>query len=381
VRPERVTLLTAKKKARNIVGLDLDAGSVGAVEVRLNGSAEVVRAATMPLPPGLFHEGEVTDSEALASALRGFFAEHKLNRNVRLGIASQRVAVRLLELPAITSSDELETAVRFQAQDHIPMPLDQASFDWQVVGHTRMASGERGVTVIAVAARRDMLSTLLASLRDAGLRPEGIDLSAFGMIRAVAGRESDAAVVPYEARVGGERGEADATDAAPDGPPAKLYCNLGDVANLAVAQGRACLFTRVSSFGVEGIAQRLAERRNLNLEHARQWLVHVGLERPLQEIEGDPEHVAAARQALEEGASKLADELRRSVEYFAAQPGAMGVEGVVACGPGTRIPGLAERLQDLLDYEFEIARPRALAGLDDAASARLTLAYGIALEE
>ena len=116
---------------------------------------------------------------------------------------------------------------------------------------------------------------------------------------------------------------------APDGEssPARLYCNLGDVTNLAVARGSSCLFTRISPFGVEGIAQQLAERRELTLEHARQWLVHVGLERPVEEIEGDPEHVAAAREASTEGAARLVDELRLSLEYYGAQEGAVPVDG------------------------------------------------------
>ena len=45
--------------------------------------------------------------------------------------------------------------------------------------------GERQMDVIAVAARRDMVSSLAQALRKAGLRPVGIDLSAFGMIRAL----------------------------------------------------------------------------------------------------------------------------------------------------------------------------------------------------
>jgi len=69
------------------------------------------------------------------------------------------------------------------------------------------------------------------------------------------------------------------------------------------------------------IAQRLAERRTLAMDHARQWLTHVGFERPLGEIEGDPEIIAATREVLEEGASKLADELRLSLEFYRSTGG------------------------------------------------------------
>jgi len=376
-------------KSNAIVGLDIEAGSVAAAEVSRNGRTVVTSYGIVPLDPGAFREGEVADPEVLGAAIKRLFSENKLSRTVRVGVANQRVAVRSMRLPKIDDRAELETAIRFQAQDHIPMPLEQAVLDWQIVGTTVGPSGEPQVEVVAVAGRRDMLSGVVAAVRKAGLRPIGIDHSAFGMIRALA-REAHPAVgtgafveapaqgVPaYEDRIAS--GAGDAGGLAPSS--AKLYCNLGDVTNLAVSRGSACLFTRISPFGMEGIAQKLAERRALTLEHARQWLVHTGLEAPVEAIEGDPETVAAARDALAEGAAKLADELRLSLEYYAAQDGAIPIEGVVACGPGTTVPGLLERLQRDVGQRFETGRPQALAHLDDGVAARLTLSYGLALEE
>jgi type IV pilus assembly protein PilM len=174
-----------------------------------------------------------------------------------------------------------------------------------------------------------------------------------------------------------------ATAVAPVGTaaPAKLYCNLGDVTNLAVARGKACLFTRISPFGLETIGGRLAERRGVALEHARHWLTHVGLAKPVEEIEGDPETVVVAREVMEEGASKLVDELRLSLEFYAAQEGVPLIERAVLCGPGSMIEGLPERLEQRLGHRFEPMRPHALDEKSAAEAARLTLSYGLALEE
>ncbi len=380
-------------KNKALVGLDVEAGSIAATEIRTNGRTELAGFATMPLDSGVFHEGEVADVEALGDALKELFATHKLSKTVRLGIANQRVAVRTLRLPLIENPEELDTAVRFQAQDELPMPLEQSVLEWQTIGHSVAEDGAPRMDVVAVAARRDMLTRLMEAMGRAGLRPAGIDLSAFGMVRALHGGVHAAVGaasfvsaptgtgLSYEERVA--MGEV---DVPPQGEgqklgPAKLYCNFGDVTNLAVARGSTCVFTRVSPFGVEGIAQKLAERRGLTLEHARQWLVHTGLERPLEEMEGDPETVAAARDALAEGSARLADELRLSLEYYAAQDGALPVDGVVACGPGTMIAGLADRLQRELGQPFELGRPEALSHLGEAEATRLTLSYGLALEE
>jgi type IV pilus assembly protein PilM len=374
--------MLSTSKQKSLVGLDLEAGSVAAAEIGADGSRRVSQVAIAPLAGGAIKEGEVVEPDALSASLRSLFAEHKLSKTVRLGVANQRVSVRSFRLPLIEDPDELDTAIRFQAQEHLPMPLDQAVLDHRVVARFTNEDGSRGMEVVAVAARRDMVNTLLSAVRGAGLRPVGIDLSAFALIRALASDTNGAGLEPSDA-------EPAANGAAQDGEagqsphvPTALYCNLGDVTNLAVARGSTCLFTRISPFGVEAVAQRLAERRTLSLEHARQWLVHVGLERPVPEIEGDPEIVSATREALEEGSSKLADELRLSLDFYGAQDGVPKVEKIVVAGPGSTIPGLIDRLSSTFTGQpLVAARPAALAQLGDDAAARLTISYGLALEE
>ena len=354
-------MITTSKKPQSIVGLDIESGSIAATEVRANGSRSVTRTAIAPLGPGVVNEGEVVDAAALSDALRALFSQHKLGKAVRLGVANQRVVVRTMQLPLIEDEDEIDTAVRFRAQDQIPMPLDQAVLDHRVIARGKGADGERQMEILAVAARRDMVTSLLEALRKAGLHPVGIDLSAFGMIRALDVKPP----LPEDA----SEGQVQTTS---------LFCNLGDVTNLAVARGGACLFTRVAPFGVESIAQRVAERESLPMEDARDQLLDVGLEESIESFEGEPSAVAT-REALEEGASKLVDELRLSLDFYRAQEDAAAIEHVVLCGPGSSIPGLPERIQTGLGLGIEVMTPSALRNLDDEDAARLTVSYGLAL--
>lgn len=354
-----------KKDGTSQVGLEIESGSVAAVEVQVNGSTRVTATATAQLPAEAFHDGEVVDAGIVANALSELFSEHKLNKKVRLGIANQRVVVRTLRLPAIEDPHELATAVRFSAQEQIAMPLDQAVIDHRVVGGVGSVDGEAPqIDVIVVAARRDMISASLEPLRDAGLEPIGVDLSAFGMIRALGTIASNA----------GPDGESLPTAGA------ILYCNVGDVTNLAVAKGRSCLFTRVSPIGLGDIAASLVSTTGLSPENARLWLGHVGLEAPIEAIEGDEETVVKTRSALEAGATALLDELRLSLDFYAAQESAVKVERVVLCGPGSVVPGLAARMEPGLGLPIQISQPEALSDLDPATAARLTLPFGLALE-
>ncbi|HEX5376213.1 MAG TPA: type IV pilus assembly protein PilM [Solirubrobacterales bacterium] len=359
-------LQLTRKKTGGVVGLEIEAGSIAAAEMQgANDSARLSASAIQPLEPGIFHEGEVLDPGRLTEALKELFSEHKLSKRVRLGVGNQNVVVRTVRLPAIEDPKEMEAAVRFQAQEQIPMVLDQAVLEHQVVGGVPAEEGAKPqVDVVVVAARRDMVSSFVEPIRSAGLEPVGVDLSAFAMIRALA----DAGLAGGDVEPGQRPTEA------------VLYCNVGDVTNLAVARGRACLFTRVSHAGLEAITEQFAGAHGLNADHAAQWLAHVGVEQPLEEIEGDPETVAGARQALEGGVSTVLDEMRLSLDYYGAQESALPVGKIVLSGPGSTIPGFARRMEEGLGTPIEVARPAALSALDDEAAARLTLSYGLALE-
>lgn len=355
--------LKKKKSEKSLVGLEIEAGSIAASEVHVNGAAELSSTAIAPLPAGAFDDGEVIDSVAVAETLRAAFAENGLSKRVRLGIANQRVVVRTMRLPAIEDPKELEAAVRFQAEEQIPMPIDQAVLDYRVIGG--VAADEDSppkIDVVVVAARRDMIAASLKPIRDAGLEPVGVDLSAFGLIRALGEKPNAGAEIPTQ-------------------PSTVLYCNIGDVTNLAVAKGRSCLFTRVAPAGLEQIATSLSSSTGLPQEHARLWLAHVGLAQPVEAIEGDPALIAQVRGGLEQGASSLLDELRLSLDFYGALEGTAPVERVMLGGPGSAIPGLAERMAPVLGLPIEVGRPSALASLDPASAARLTLSYGLALEE
>ena len=334
------------------VGLELDPGHIAAAEVTVEGALAVKRGASVPLKPGVLRDGEAADPVALADALRAFFAEHELPNRVRLGIAHQRIVVRSLDLPVTLDEKALAALVRAQAPDHIPMPMDEAVVDFQSLGVVATSQGPRS-RVIIVAVRRDTVERLARACGNAGLELEGIDLSAFAMVRAL--------------------------PPAPDSGAA-LYVNVAGLTNVAVASAAGCLFTRAAAGGLDGAVHALSERRALTLEHSRQWLTHVGLLTPPEDVEGDPELVAAARGALEECAHQVADTVRNTLNFYGAQDGAEGVDRGVLTGPAVGVPGFAERLAELLRLPVEPAAVAVAADQPDADPGRLTVAAGLALE-
>lgn len=367
------------KTKKSVVGLDIEPGFVAAAEFTNGQGMTLTRAATDVLQPGLFHDGEVVDVAGLAEHLKVFFADRKLSRHVRLGVANQRVAVRVIELPSIDSEDELEAAIRFKAQDELPMPLDQAVLDHRVLERYSRDGGTY-IRVLVVAVRRETVEQLLAAIRRAGLTPELIDLSAFAIVRSL----YKPAHLPVQTTM--EQGAAQMEAGAATPMPGTLYCYVGGLTNLAIATGSTCLFNRVLPNGFESMAATLAERRGLTLDHSRQWLRHVGLDRDVANIEGEPEIVSEAREVMLQATRRIADEVRLSLEYYQGSvPDAHRVEQMVVAGPAIAIEGFPAALGAELGLHVEtrsLGHVNVEPGvLDEVDSSQLTVAAGLALDE
>ena len=387
-----------------LVGLAIEPGLIVAAKSRINGHLVVEHAAFAPLGLDVVRDGEANDVPALADALSELFKSSKLERRVRIGIANQRIMMRRLELPPLTDATEIQQAVLFQAQDEIPMPLESVVLDYHSLGISEGPQGPR-LEVLVVAARKDMVERIIQAARLAGLQPEGVDLAAFGMIRAL--RPAN----------GGDAEQI-------------LYLEIGGLTNLAISRGSICEFTRVITWGVEQIAGDVASRCAIPLDEARRLLVTTALGAadsaspplaPVADLESaslapapdleslvpapdleslvpapdleslapapdleslapapdleaasmsaaplepvlaplrssDPnelmapppamaiDHEQVARTALHEGIRRIASEVRHSLDYhLAAQPGE-AVTRAILCGPALEIPGFAETL-------------------------------------
>ena len=239
-----MALRLGNRASSSSLGLDLDGSYIAAVSIQ---GDVIQQAASADMPSGLIRDGEVEDVEGLSQALRDFMKGRDFGKNVWLGIANQQIAVRSLDIPPIEDAEERAAAVRFQASEAVAMPLDEAVLDYQVIGQTTTAEGTGSMRVIVVAAREPMVMRLVDAVRAAGLRPEGIDLSAFALMRIIA-PQSEAE--PAQARV---------------------YCHLGGVTNLAVGVGNTCVFTRplatIWDGGSAEFISALAEEIRLSMDY------------------------------------------------------------------------------------------------------------------
>lgn len=165
--------------SRTVVGLEVTAESIRAVEVRTGRTPTVLASGSVPLPSGAAHDSEVLDADAVALAARQLWTRAGFrSRNVILGLGSRRILVREYTTKAMHPR-LLRQALPFQVQDLLPVPIDQAVLDF----YPASQSGDQ-VTGLLVAAVSETVQELIAAVTKAKLEVETVDLMPFGLARA-----------------------------------------------------------------------------------------------------------------------------------------------------------------------------------------------------
>lgn len=350
--------------AKQVVGLKIGASQLAAARVSVNGSAQVVQVARGPIPPGLVSAGEVRDPEGLALELKRFFKEHKLPaRAVRVGIATNRIGVRTIELSGIDDMKQLANAVRFRAQEALPIPIDEAVLDFQVLSEGRNVEGLPTKRVLLVVAYRDLVQGYARACKEAGLRLVGIDLEAFALLRALSPAAPSANAAERSALVAVAMGAERST--------------------LAVSDGYTCEFTRVLDWGGSALTSALAAALGVDPEEAERIKAEVSLEGG-PAVEGlTEEQTEAAREALRSGLQGFARELVSSLQFYQSQPDSLGIREVVLAGGAARLGGLAPELHRLIGVAVRIGDPFAAVAagkkVKDVESPALAVPIGLGM--
>ncbi len=217
-------------KSHPHVGLHIDSRRASAVALDRK---RVVAAASIELPPGAVTDVGVAQPEQLSDALRELFGRADFGRRVYLGLSVRHGVVRLLDMPLVENEAERDAAVRFQAAEAIAMPLQEAILDYAFVGQTVDPPGGAHMQIVLAAARRGPVQELVDAVQAAGLKPLGIELEPFALVRALG-------------------------EPALENEAARLYVHIGaSSAILAIAIGHTCMFTRSAPPSGSGLAEHI----------------------------------------------------------------------------------------------------------------------------
>lgn len=346
-----------RRRSGSTIALDIGPDAIVVLQSSGTERAPVRRALVHPLPLGLVVDGEVVNADGLSVELRTLFSEHKLGRDVRVGLAHPRLMVRMVELPATLDGVDLDGAVRHLAGDLLPVGLDQLVVDYRRVGNAPAELGGQQ-RILMAAARVDGIERLTRALSGAGLRAERIQLAGLALLSAL--------------------------DRPPVGDDAILYVQAGALTNVVITEQGEPLLVRAASAGSEAIAAGLAERAEITHEAARERVAAVGVGRKAAagaaEADADNLDFAAALQ-VREGLRRIVAEIQSSRGFYSARPDARPIGAVVLTGAMTAWPGVVEALTRELHLPVLPAGRDGWHELDaggEIAPERLDIAVGLA---
>jgi type IV pilus assembly protein PilM len=315
--------------ARRLIGLDVGTNAVTVAEVVASMPPRLNTFGQVAMPRDAMREGEVVDEAAVSEAIARLRSEVGLGKaSVRVGIASPRVIVRQVEMP-VMSKDDLGSALRFQAPDLIPIPIDEAAIDYAVLGTDTPESGEPTMRVLLAAAQMSTVQRLVAAVERAGFGVEAVDLVPVALMRAL--------------------GRTTSTEA----PAAEGIVSFGGgVTSIVVHQDGVPRFVRVLGTGGRELTDAISAAVELPHETAESLKRQLG-------TPADP-MVTRARSAVDRPLAALVEEVRGSIDYYRTQSDAVPLTRVVITGGGAQLPGIAERLAQNVGVPVELARPRDL---------------------
>ena len=303
-----------------------------------NGHPELVQVAREPLEHGIVVGGELREPELLAEALKAFFRKHKLPRQgVRLGIANNRIGVRIFEIAGISDPKQLENAIRYRAQEALPIPIEEAVLDYHVLGERTDDDGQLVRRVLLVVAYRELIDRYVAACKKAGLRLAGIDLEAFALLRAL--------------------GDPLPSDAPPS-DAALVVVSVGhDRSTFAVSDGRVCEFTRVLDWGGSTLDVAIARELDCAPSEAEPFKRELSLATANVPEGLTQEQADRAREAVRRQLQTFARELVSSLQFYQNQPGSLGIGEIVITGGTAHLSGVADELQRLIGVRVEVGDP------------------------
>jgi type IV pilus assembly protein PilM len=307
-------------RKKRTVGLDIGSGLVKLVVIdHSKGEPELVKVAITPVLADAIVEGEVMDPGIVADAIRGLFVSGAVKqRQVVAAVGGRDVIVKKIQMDRMKETDAREV-IRWEAEQHVPFDMENVELDFQILD----PAGEGlQMSVLLVAAKRELVANKVSLLTDAGLIPEIIDVDAFALHNAFEVNHPDA----MQGMVG--------------------VLNIGhEVTNINILEDGIPVLTRDLPIGTRRFREDLQRERGLTAEDA---------EKLLQAFARSP----VLDPYVESRGEEIAVGIERASAFLqTSSRGATSMSKIYTSGGGSRIPGLSEVLAQRLGVAFERANP------------------------
>lgn len=334
-------------------GLDIGSRNIKAVQLKKTAADQYQLVALGSIPStvkGLSSEAE-SDLTALAEIIKKLCQEAKITtKNVTVAIPEDQVFSRVVTFPKL-SEEELTSALKWEAEQWVPIPLDEVSLAHQILGEVRQ-DGQEKLEVLLVAAPNRIIEKILTVLKTAGLTSMSMETEILSMARSLV-----------------------VTTAEPT-----LLVDLGAKAtDLAIVEAGQVIFSRSIPTAGEAITRAIASGLGLEMAQAEEYKKAYGVDP--QKLQGK------VSEAIEPVLDVVVKEMEQAMQFYQQGKGKTA-KRVVLTGGTAILPAAVNKIAKKLMLEVQIGDPFSRVN-QDALVAKIpqderpfyAVAVGLAMKE
>lgn len=315
------------RKHRQVLGLDITSSSIKLIELSVAGGHYVVDSyAAEATPQNAMNEKAIVDADAVGEAIaRAVRRAGPGTREVAVAIAGDAAITKVIQMPRNLNDADLEAQVEMQADQYIPFPMDEVSYDFEVLGASE--KDPESQDVLLVASRSENVEQRRAAVTAAGLNARIVDVEAFAL-------ENACRLMTHQMPDGGVDRAVAVVDFG------------ASTTTFSVLRNLKVIYTRDFAFGGQQLTEEIMRTYGLSLEEAGRAKKEGGLPANYQTDVLDP------------FIDDMTQQISRSLQfYLASGSGREQPEKVLICGGCANIPGVAEVVQSRIGIEAEKGDP------------------------
>lgn len=335
-------------------GLDIGTTSIKVVWFSQQKEGLLLNAAlSAPTPPrGMLSESPL-DLELMAQAIKQIIEEGKITTPyVNVALPENQVYTKVVEMPAL-SDKELSSAIYWEAEQHIPVPLPNITLDWKVLERPKEGQTEGKMQVLLVGAPTALLTKYQKVLGMAGLTIVSMETEILSAIRALITKDS----------------------------PNTLIAQIGAVnTSLAIVKNGIVVFVYSVPTGGVAISRAIAADFGFTTDQAEEYKKVYGVSK--EALEGK---IGKTAQPI---LMSIISEIKKALAFYNEKyKSDAAIKQILLSGGTAKLPGVDAFFAETIGIETVVANPWTVLGsqtvskeiLDNAPD--YTIAIGLALRD
>ncbi len=309
-----------------IFGIDIGFNSIKVMQLRADGRDKKHRVTgygATHFDQSAFKGGEIINPEKIAAATQELFDKHLVGnistRRAAVSVPASKTFNRTVQFPKIDKKTDLEQAIRLEAEQYIPVPLDDLYIDYSIV-----SQDEKGTEVLVTAAPKKTIDSYITTLHLLGLEPIAVETTIAASGRLFQQTEQDN--MP------------------------SILIDFGSLSSDVTIYDKTIVVTGTISGGGDNFSELI--RKKLGVSKAEADIIKtkygLGVSKKQQEI----------NDTLAPVLDELVREIKRMIRYYTERKNSeQNIEQIVTLGGGANMPGLSEYLTNSLRMPVRMCNP------------------------